>query len=147
MCTIPPTSKAIRRWRPEATAASAWCSRTRTLDANFTNITYVPIRIAANNLFAIGNPLAIGDFDGGAGHDSLFNADIATLSTGRQVVEFERAFDGGDDDIFLNVVNAIGPAKVMRCGLNLVCEIQSRPHKRRRDAPAILRPPSQTTSK
>ena len=39
---------------------------------------------------ALGTPIAIADFNAGAGHDALSNPDIATLSTGRQVVVFER---------------------------------------------------------
>ena len=38
---------------------------------------------------SMGAALAIADFNDGAGHDSLTNPDIATLSTGRQVVVFE----------------------------------------------------------
>ena len=80
-------------------------------DTNPTNITYV--RVAANG--TLGTPLAVGDFDDGLGHDSLINPTIATLSTGRQVVMFERVFSGTDHDIFLNVVSADGPRRNL-CG-------------------------------
>ena len=57
------------------------------------------------------SPIAVADFNAGAGHDALQNAAIATLSTGRQVVAFERVWTAGtDDDVFLNVVNAAGTA-------------------------------------
>src|SRR5262245_42303395 len=76
-------------------------------DANGPNITYRQVTAVGTVLGA----LAIGDFDGGLGHDALSNPSIATLSTGRQVVVFERTFNVGiDDDIFLNVVNAAGTA-------------------------------------
>jgi hypothetical protein len=65
------------------------------------NIVYV--RVASNG--TLGTPLAIGDLNGGGGQDDLSNAAIATLSTGRQVVAFER-FNSGFEDIFLNVVSA-----------------------------------------
>jgi VCBS repeat protein/FG-GAP repeat protein len=68
------------------------------------NITYE--RVDPNGIQ--GTPLAIGDFNAGAGHDDLFNPAIATLSTGRQVVVFERAYGAGDNDVFLNVVSADG---------------------------------------
>jgi hypothetical protein len=73
-------------------------------DANGPNITYRPASAGG----ALGTALAIGDFDGGLGHDALSNPDIATLSTGLQVVVFERTFSGSDHDIYLNVVNAAG---------------------------------------
>jgi hypothetical protein len=74
-----------------------------TADANG-NIIYRTVSTAG----ALGAPLAIGDFAGGTGHDQLSNPAIATLSTGRQVVVFERTFSGADHDIFLNVVDAAG---------------------------------------
>jgi FG-GAP-like repeat len=75
-----------------------------TADANPFNITYV--RVASNGIPM--SVLAIADFDG-TGHDNLFNPAIATLSTGRQVVVFEREFTASvDDDIHLNVVSADG---------------------------------------
>src|SRR5262249_17834244 len=61
-------------------------------DANGTNITYV----ARSSSGSYGAPVAIGDLNGGAGHDALLNPDMATLSTGRQVVVFERAFSSSD---------------------------------------------------
>jgi VCBS repeat protein len=73
-------------------------------DALPRNITYV--RVAANG--TLGTPLSIGDFNGGLGHDDLSNPAIATLSTGRQVVVFQRSFSGTDNDVFLNVVSADG---------------------------------------
>jgi hypothetical protein len=57
------------------------------------------------------SPIAVGDFNAGAGHDALQNAAIATLSSGRQVVAFERVWTVGvDHDVFLNVVNEAGTA-------------------------------------
>ena len=76
-----------------------------TVDANGPNITYRPVTAAG----VLGLPLAVGDFNDGGGHDALLNPDIATLSTGRQVVVFERIFTSAtDDDIYLNVVDAAG---------------------------------------
>ncbi len=76
-----------------------------TPDSNPNNITYV--RVAANGFD--GTPLAIGDFDGGFGHDNLLSPAIATLADGRQVVAFERVYTFfSDDDIYLNVVSADG---------------------------------------
>ena len=78
-----------------------------TLDANGPNITYVPVSAAGGLLPAI----AVADFNGGVGHDALQNAEIATLSSGRQVVAFERVWTAGvDHDVFLNVVNEAGTA-------------------------------------
>jgi hypothetical protein len=76
------------------------------LDANPNNIHYKTVSAAG----ALGTTIAIADLDGGAGHDSLSNPAIATLSTGRQVVVFERTFSASDHDIILNVVNAAGTA-------------------------------------
>ncbi len=74
-------------------------------DPNPDNITYV--RVSANG--ALGTPLAIGDFNFGGGHDYLFAPEIATLSTGRQVVVFENVFTQNvDNDIYLNVVSMDG---------------------------------------
>jgi hypothetical protein len=74
-------------------------------DANGPNITYV--RITASGTAAVA--VAVADFNAGAGHDALQNPAIATLSTGRQVVAFERIWTNGTDhDVFLNVVNAAG---------------------------------------
>jgi FG-GAP-like repeat len=71
-----------------------------TADANGTNITYVPIAASGQP----GLPLAVADFN-----DPLLNPAIATLSTGSQIVVFERVFTPGtDDDIYLNVVSASG---------------------------------------
>ena len=76
-----------------------------TVDANGPNITYVPVSAAG----AVLSPIAVADFNAGAGHDALQNPAIATLSTGRQVVAFERVWTAlTDDDVFLNVVNAAG---------------------------------------
>jgi hypothetical protein len=77
-----------------------------TADANGPNINYRTVSATG----VLGPTLAIGDFDGGAGHDALSNPAIATLSTGRQVVVFERTYAAADHDIFLNVVNAAGTA-------------------------------------
>jgi FG-GAP-like repeat len=78
-----------------------------TVDANGPNITYVPVSAAGGLLSAI----AVGDFNAGAGHDALQNPEIATLSSGRQVVAFERVWTAGvDHDVFLNVVNEAGTA-------------------------------------
>jgi hypothetical protein len=80
-----------------------------TNDANGPNITYRTV--SSNGI--LGAPsaiLAIGDFSGGSGHDALRNPAIATLSTGQQVVTFERIYTGTDHDVFLNVVNAAGTA-------------------------------------
>jgi FG-GAP-like repeat len=71
-------------------------------DANGPNVTYVPVTGGG----AFGAALAIADFNGGAGHDAFSDVKIATLSTGRQVVVFERDFDSSNHDIFLNVVDA-----------------------------------------
>jgi hypothetical protein len=67
------------------------------------NIVYVRSTTAG----ALGAALAVGDLNAGGGHDDLFAPAIATLSTGRQVVAFERN-DSGFEDIFLNVVSADG---------------------------------------
>jgi hypothetical protein len=76
-----------------------------TVDANGPNITYT--RVTANGAAAAA--IAVADFNAGAGHDALQNPAIATLSTGRQVVAFERIWTNGTDhDVFLNVVNAAG---------------------------------------
>ena len=76
-----------------------------TVDSNGPNITYVPVSAAGGTL----SPIGVGDFNSGSGHDSLQNAAIATLSTGRQVVAFERVWTADvDHDVFLNVVNADG---------------------------------------
>ena len=78
-----------------------------TVDANGPNITYVPVSAAG----AVLSPIAVADFNAGAGHDALQNPAIATLSSGRQVVAFERVWTAGTDhDVFLNVVNAAGTA-------------------------------------
>ena len=78
-----------------------------TVDANGPNITYVPVSAAG----AVLSPIAVADFNAGAGHDALQNPAIATLSTGRQVVAFERVWTADiDHDVFLNVVNAAGTA-------------------------------------
>ena len=78
-----------------------------TVDANGPNITYVPVSAAGGLL----SPIAVADFNAGVGHDALQNAAIATLSSGRQVVAFERVWTAGvDHDVFLNVVNAAGTA-------------------------------------
>ena len=78
-----------------------------TVDANGPNITYVPLSAAGGVL----SPIAVADFNAGAGHDALQNPAIATLSTGRQVVAFERVWTAlTDDDVFLNVVNEAGTA-------------------------------------
>jgi hypothetical protein len=76
------------------------------IDANPNNITYRAI----SDQGGFGPTIAIGDFDGGSGHDSLSNPDIATLSSGRQVVVFERTFSATDHDIYLNVVTSFGTA-------------------------------------
>jgi hypothetical protein len=75
-----------------------------TADANPYNINYRTVSAAG----ALGTTIAIGDFNDGLGHDSLSKPAIATLSSGRQVVVFEREFTGSDHDIFLNVVDATG---------------------------------------
>src|SRR5262245_58838275 len=76
-------------------------------DANGPNIVYAPVTAAG----AVLPRIAVADFNGGAGHDALQNAEIATLSSGRQVVVFERVWTAGTDhDVFLNVVNAAGTA-------------------------------------
>ncbi len=76
-------------------------------DALGPNITYSPVSAAG----AVLAPIAIADFNSGAGHDALQNPAIATLSSGRQVVAFERIWTAGvDHDVFLNVVNAAGTA-------------------------------------
>jgi len=78
-----------------------------TVDANGPNITYVPVTATGGVL----SPIAVADFNAGAGHDALQNPEIATLSSGRQVVVFERIWTAGTDhDVFLNVVNAAGTA-------------------------------------
>jgi hypothetical protein len=79
-----------------------------TADATGPNITYRTVSATG----ALGTPLAIGDFNFGAGHDQLFRPDIATLSTtGHQVVVFERISTlATNHDIFLNVINATGNA-------------------------------------
>ena len=57
------------------------------------------------------SPIGVGDFNSGSGHDALQNPAIATLSTGRQVVAFERVWTADiDHDVFLNVVDAAGTA-------------------------------------
>ena len=77
-----------------------------TADATGTDINYQRVNAAGTLVNA---PLAIADFNAGTGHDNLENPAIATLSTGRQVVAFERVFaSGSDDDIYLNVVSADG---------------------------------------
>jgi hypothetical protein len=81
-----------------------------TSDPNGSNITYRTIS-SSGSLGPALAILAIGDLNGGSGHDALRNPAIATLSTGRQVVVFERVWtDGVDHDLFLNVVNAAGTA-------------------------------------
>ena len=78
-----------------------------TVDANGPNITYVPVSAAGGLL----SPIGVADFNSGSGHDALQNAAIATLSSGRQVVAFERVWTADvDHDVFLNVVNAAGTA-------------------------------------
>ena len=78
-----------------------------TVDSNGPNITYVPVSAAGGPL----SPIGVGDFNSGSGHDALQNAAIATLSSGRQVVAFERFWTADvDHDVFLNVVNAAGTA-------------------------------------
>jgi hypothetical protein len=81
-----------------------------TADTNGPNITYRTVSSSG----ILGSPpaiLAIGDFNGGAGRDALQNPAIATLSTGRQVVAFERIWAAGTNhDVFLNVVDAAGTA-------------------------------------
>jgi hypothetical protein len=78
-----------------------------TVDANGPNITYVPVTGTGGVL----SPIAVADFNAGAGHDALQNPAIATLSSGRQVVVFERIWTAlTDHDVFLNVVNAAGTA-------------------------------------
>ena len=78
-----------------------------TVDANGPNITYVPVSAAGGLL----SPIGVADFNAGSGHDALQNAAIATLSSGRQVVAFERVWTADvDHDVFLNVVNAAGTA-------------------------------------
>jgi hypothetical protein len=75
------------------------------VDANGPNITYRPVSASG----ALSASLAVADFNAGAGHDALQNPAIATLSSGRQVVAFERIWTNGTDhDVFLNVVNAAG---------------------------------------
>jgi hypothetical protein len=64
------------------------------------NITYRTVSAAG----ALGTPLAIADLS-----DPLFSPDVATLSTGRQVVVFPR-LNGVNLDIDLNVVNETGTA-------------------------------------
>jgi VCBS repeat protein len=82
--------------------SSTHADETRDTDGN--NITYVPV--IGNGRF--GDALGVGDFNR-AGHANLVHPTIATLSSGRQVVAFERVFAPGiDDDIFLNVVSADG---------------------------------------
>jgi hypothetical protein len=77
-------------------------------DSNGRNITYVLVSAAGT---IVQEPIGVGDFNAGFGHDALQNAQIATLSTGRQVVVFERIWTvGTDHDVFLNVVNAAGTA-------------------------------------
>jgi hypothetical protein len=76
-------------------------------DANGPNITYAPVSATG----AIGSRIGVADFNAGAGHDALQNAAITMLSTGRQVVAFERIWTANTDhDVFLNVVNAAGTA-------------------------------------
>jgi hypothetical protein len=75
-----------------------------TADPNGPNITYRVISASGSSP----NSTAIADFNGGMGHDALNDPDIATLSTGRQVVVFVRIFSGSDSDILLNVVDAAG---------------------------------------
>ena len=78
-----------------------------TVDSNGPNITYVPVSAAGGLL----SPIGVADFNSGSGHDSLQNAAIATLASGRQVVAFERVWTADvDHDVFLNVVNAAGTA-------------------------------------
>jgi hypothetical protein len=78
-----------------------------TVDANGPNITYVPVTATGGVL----SPIAVADFNAGAGHDALQNPEIATLASGRQVVVFERIWTAlTDHDVFLNVVNAAGTA-------------------------------------
>jgi hypothetical protein len=78
-----------------------------TADANGPNIVYAPVTAAG----AVLPRIAVADFNGGAGHDALQNAEIAMLASGRSVVVFERIWTAGiDHDIFLNVVNAAGTA-------------------------------------
>jgi hypothetical protein len=77
------------------------------VDPHPSNITYV--RVAADG--TAGTPLAIGDFGSGNGHDELSEPQIATLSSGCQVIVFERTFSPDPDlsyDVFLNVVSADG---------------------------------------
>src|SRR5262245_46943865 len=88
-------------------------------DPNSPNITYRTFSVGG----ALGPNLAIGDFNLGSGHNQLINPAIATLSTGRQVVVFERIFSAGtDDDIFLNVVNAAGTATQFTAASPLLVE-------------------------
>src|SRR5262249_57483427 len=67
-----------------------------TADSNGPNITYRPV----SSTGALGTPLAIGDFDDGLGFDALSHPNIATLSTGRQILVFERTITVSDHDIY-----------------------------------------------
>jgi FG-GAP-like repeat len=75
-----------------------------TADAEGTNITYRTVTATG----VLGPLLAIGDANPGDGTGSLFHPNIATLSTGRQVVVFERSWSANDHAVYLNVVNAAG---------------------------------------
>lgn len=83
-----------------------------TADPTGTNISYLHYTIP----FSL-SPVPIGDFNNGDGHDNLVNPAIVTLSSGRQVVVFERIFTpGSDDDILFNVVSADGTATLFSAG-------------------------------